>query len=235
MVKGLHLSLLGGACVTLSAGSYLAGALELAVIVGALAFAAWRVRGLVLGGWSGPPARVAEAVMAFVGLLWLSELLGTLGLFEDAPMIVGAVAIASGGRAHRAPGHLGPRPGTAGAGGEPGRLGLRRDRQRGGCRRLDGPDARQPRRRHGPRRHPLVPHAAGDEVRPDRSPRDDLPLRPDLLRLVLPGELRGRPRGRHPRVLARHRLAAHQPRVAGAGAAVRLLHRAPVRGRAACR
>ena len=80
--------------MTLSAGSYLAGALELAVIVGALAFAAWRVRGLVLGGWSGPPARLAEAVMAFVGLLWLSELLGTLGLFEDAPMIVGAVAIA---------------------------------------------------------------------------------------------------------------------------------------------
>jgi hypothetical protein len=81
--------------VTLSAGSYLAGAIELAVIVGALAYAAWRVRGLMLGGWSGPPARVAEAVLGFAGLLWLSELLGTFGLFEDAPMIIGALAIAA--------------------------------------------------------------------------------------------------------------------------------------------
>ncbi|MFL5871658.1 MAG: hypothetical protein ACJ75R_11280, partial [Solirubrobacterales bacterium] len=81
--------------MTLSAGSYLAGALELGVIAGALAFAAWRVRGTVLGGWSGAPARVAEAVLWFVGLLWLSELLGTFGLFEDAPMIVGALAVAA--------------------------------------------------------------------------------------------------------------------------------------------
>jgi hypothetical protein len=80
--------------VTLSASAYLAGVAELAVIVGALGFAAWRVRAATLGGWSGPPARLVEVVLAVAALLALSELLGTLGLFEDAPMIVGAVAIA---------------------------------------------------------------------------------------------------------------------------------------------
>jgi hypothetical protein len=81
--------------VTLSAGSYLAGALELAVIVLPLAYAAWRLRGALLPGWGGAPARVAEAVLATVALLWLSELLGTFGLFEDAPMIVGSLAVAA--------------------------------------------------------------------------------------------------------------------------------------------
>jgi hypothetical protein len=81
--------------VTLSAGSYLAGVLELAVIVLPLAYAAWRLRGALLPGWGGAPARVAETVLATVGLLWLSELLGTFGLFEDAPMIVGSLAVAA--------------------------------------------------------------------------------------------------------------------------------------------
>ena len=79
--------------MTLSAGSYLAGVLELLVIVAPLAWAAWRIRSALLGGWTGAPARVAEAILATVGLLWLSELLGTVGLFEDAPMIVGALAV----------------------------------------------------------------------------------------------------------------------------------------------
>ena len=81
--------------MTLSAGAYLLGALELAVIVGALAFAAWRVARLILPGWSGAPARLVEIVLGVVGFLWLSEALGTFGLFEDAPMLIGAVAIAA--------------------------------------------------------------------------------------------------------------------------------------------
>ena len=53
-----------------------------------------------------------------------------------------------------------------------------------------------PRRRHGPRRLALVPHAPRDPVRTRRPLRLDRLLRPDLLRLVLSGELRGRARGR---------------------------------------
>ena len=80
--------------MTLPAGDYLLGALELGAIVGAFAFAAWRVRGVVLPGWSGPPARLVEAILGVVGLIWLSEALGTFGLFDDAPMLIGAFALA---------------------------------------------------------------------------------------------------------------------------------------------
>jgi hypothetical protein len=79
--------------VTLSAASYLAGALELAAIVAPLAYAAWRLRATALAAWTGAPARLVETVLAVVGLLWLSELLGTVGLFEDAPMIIGSIAV----------------------------------------------------------------------------------------------------------------------------------------------
>ena len=48
---------------TLDAGAYLLGAVELAVIVGGLALAAWSVRGAVLPGWRGAPARLVEAVL----------------------------------------------------------------------------------------------------------------------------------------------------------------------------
>ena len=81
--------------MTLSAGSYLLGALEFAVLAGALAFAAWQARRLILPGWSGAPARLVEIVLGVVVFLWLSEALGTFGLFEDAPMLIGAVAIAA--------------------------------------------------------------------------------------------------------------------------------------------
>jgi hypothetical protein len=97
--------------VTLSAGSYLAGVLELLLIVAPLAYAAWRVRSALLAGWTGAPARVVEAVLATVGLLWLSELLGTVGLFEDAPMIVGALAV--GAIAELVCRRVGPGPGPA--------------------------------------------------------------------------------------------------------------------------
>jgi hypothetical protein len=79
--------------MTLSAASYLAGALELAAIVAPLGYAAWRIRATALAAWTGAPARLVETVLAVVALLWLSELLGTVGLFEDAPMIIGSIAV----------------------------------------------------------------------------------------------------------------------------------------------
>jgi hypothetical protein len=96
--------------MTLSAGDYLLGALELALILGSLAFAAWRVRGLILASWSGAPARLAECVLGVVGLIWLCELLGSIGLFEDVPMIVGSLAVAA------AASFAGSRLGTSGSG-----------------------------------------------------------------------------------------------------------------------
>jgi hypothetical protein len=78
----------------LSASEYLLGSLELGVIVAALAFAAWRVRACVLVGWSGAPARVVEAVLASVALIWISELLGTFSAFEEWTVLAGSVAAA---------------------------------------------------------------------------------------------------------------------------------------------
>ena len=113
------------------------------------------------------------------------------------------------------------------------RQGGRRARLRGARRRLDGADPGDDGRRHGPRRQPLVPHAARGAVRADGLPRPHLLLRPGLSRLVLPGELRGPPRGPDPVLRPRHRLARAQPGLAVRGAAGGLVHRPAIRARPA--
>ncbi len=80
---------------TLDAAAYLLGALELALIVGALAYAGWRVRATVLGGWSGAPARLVEAILALFAAIALAELLGTFGAYGELTMIVGCLALAA--------------------------------------------------------------------------------------------------------------------------------------------
>ncbi len=77
---------------TLTVGGYLGGALELALVVAALAFGAYRVRALLLPGWSGAPARLAEAVLAVAGLIWVCEALGTFGGFEEGAVLGALVA-----------------------------------------------------------------------------------------------------------------------------------------------
>jgi hypothetical protein len=100
---------------TLDAGAYLLGSVELALIVGGFAFAAWQVRGAVLG-WSGAPARVVEAVIAIALLIGAAELLGTFAAFEVWTMILAAVLVAAvaswaGGRwGDRSPGSTPPAP-----------------------------------------------------------------------------------------------------------------------------
>jgi hypothetical protein len=79
---------------TLGAGAYLLGAVELALILVPLAYAAWRLRGTLLAGWSGAAARVAEAVLAIGGLILLAEVLGTFAAFEAWTMIVGSALVA---------------------------------------------------------------------------------------------------------------------------------------------
>ncbi|MGH2962960.1 MAG: hypothetical protein ACRDL3_12320, partial [Solirubrobacterales bacterium] len=64
--------------------AYLAGVIELAAIVAALAFGAVRVRARLLPGWSGAPARLAETVVALALAVWAMEALGAVGLLTEA-------------------------------------------------------------------------------------------------------------------------------------------------------
>ncbi|MGH2926557.1 MAG: hypothetical protein ACRDK1_11380 [Solirubrobacterales bacterium] len=75
----------------LSAGAYLAGAVEIGVVLAALAFGARRVRTLLLPGWSGAPALLAEVVLGVSGLICVSEALGTFGGFERGAVVAGMV------------------------------------------------------------------------------------------------------------------------------------------------
>jgi len=77
-----------------SAGSYLLGAAQLALVVVPICFAAWRLRRRLLPGWAGAPARLVESVAAVALLIWLSELLGTVGLFYAGTLIAAALLVA---------------------------------------------------------------------------------------------------------------------------------------------
>jgi hypothetical protein len=76
-------------------GDYLLGVALLALVVGSLGFAAWRARARLLPGWTGAPARVAEAVLAIAALVLVQEALGTVGLLKRAPFVLACVALAA--------------------------------------------------------------------------------------------------------------------------------------------
>lgn len=79
----------------LDAGAYLLGSLELALILGAVALAGWRVRATILPGWRGAPARLVESLLAIAALIWLAEALGTFGAYGEVSMIVACVVLAA--------------------------------------------------------------------------------------------------------------------------------------------
>src|SRR5436305_15253812 len=79
----------------MSTGAYLLAVALLCVLVGSLAFTGVTVRQTLLPGWSGPPARVAEAVVALTVLIVLAELLGSVDGFERWPLILAVAAFAS--------------------------------------------------------------------------------------------------------------------------------------------
>jgi hypothetical protein len=89
----VHETAVTGLDVTLSVERYLVGIAALAVAIGALAWGAYRVRRALLPEWSGPPARLAETVIAlgagYVGLYAL----GSIGGFHGAPVLVVLVAL----------------------------------------------------------------------------------------------------------------------------------------------
>ena len=77
----------------LDLGSYLLGALQVVVVAAALGFAAHRLRRRLLPAWSGAPARLVEVVVAVALVTWLSQLLGSVELFERWTILLGSVLI----------------------------------------------------------------------------------------------------------------------------------------------
>jgi hypothetical protein len=77
-----------------SAGSYLLGAVQLALVVVPICFAAWRLRQRLLPGWVGAPARLVESIAAVAMVIWISEVLGTFGLFYAGALIAAALLVA---------------------------------------------------------------------------------------------------------------------------------------------
>ncbi len=75
-------------------GSYLLGVVQLALVVGPLGFSAYRLRQRLLPAWEGAPARLVESIVFVALLIWLSELLGTFGLFYAGALIVAALLVA---------------------------------------------------------------------------------------------------------------------------------------------
>jgi hypothetical protein len=82
--------------MALSLGAYLLGAAELAAIIVALVYGAVGLRRRALPGWSGSPARLAEAVLAIAMLTWVAELLGAVGALDEWPLVALCVVAGAG-------------------------------------------------------------------------------------------------------------------------------------------
>jgi hypothetical protein len=72
-------------------GEYLAGSIELIAVAAAIAFAAVRLRGRLLPGWSGASARLAEVVLGISLLVVVLELVGVVGLYRPGWVLAGAL------------------------------------------------------------------------------------------------------------------------------------------------
>ena len=78
----------------ISFGQYILGCIELALIAFALGFAAYRIRGALMSGWSGAPARLVEIVLGLSGLIVVGEITGVLGLFRPGWLVGVSVLVA---------------------------------------------------------------------------------------------------------------------------------------------
>jgi hypothetical protein len=67
---------------------------QLALVVVPLAFSAYRLRQRLLPAWVGAPARLVESITFVALLIWISEILGTFGLFYAGAVIAAAVLVA---------------------------------------------------------------------------------------------------------------------------------------------
>ena len=74
-------------------GPYVLGAVQLALVVIPLAFSAHRLRRRLLPSWSAAPARLVESITFVALLIWISEILGTFGLFYAGTLIAASVLL----------------------------------------------------------------------------------------------------------------------------------------------
>jgi hypothetical protein len=83
-----------GGSASVAIGRYLLGAAALVVIGVALGLAAVTIRRRVLPDWTGAPARLAEVVIGLAALIGILELLGAVGLFAFAPIVIACLLVA---------------------------------------------------------------------------------------------------------------------------------------------
>jgi hypothetical protein len=79
----------------LDAPEYLLSLTALALVAGSLTIGAMRLRGRLLPGWSGAPARLGEALLAIALLILVAQLLGSVGLLERWPLVAACLALAA--------------------------------------------------------------------------------------------------------------------------------------------
>jgi hypothetical protein len=79
-----------------SFGSYLFGVIGLAAVAIPMALAAVRLRGRLLSGWEGAPARLAEAVLGVAILTVLLQVLAAFGILVPAVLIPAALLVGLG-------------------------------------------------------------------------------------------------------------------------------------------
>jgi hypothetical protein len=80
----------------LAPGRYLLGVAEIALLLGFAWSGASAIRVRLLPRLSGAPAQLATVVLALALLIWVAELLGTVGLFEALPYLLGVAATGLG-------------------------------------------------------------------------------------------------------------------------------------------
>jgi hypothetical protein len=77
----------------LDLGRYLLGVAEVGILVGFAWLGATQVRSRLVPRLSSAPAHLASAVLALALLIWVAELLGTVGLFEPVPYLAAVVGV----------------------------------------------------------------------------------------------------------------------------------------------
>lgn len=75
-------------------GSYLLGAVQLALVLIPIGYSSYRLRQRLLPAWSGASARLVESIVGVALVIWISELLGTFGLFYAGTLIAASLLLA---------------------------------------------------------------------------------------------------------------------------------------------
>ncbi|MGA8216944.1 MAG: hypothetical protein WB771_00120 [Solirubrobacterales bacterium] len=79
-----------------SSGDYILGVIGLVAIVLSMAIAGRTARRAALPGWTGPPALLADAVLAVGILVVLAELLGLFGALDGVLLVAGSMIVGGG-------------------------------------------------------------------------------------------------------------------------------------------